>query len=173
MSVGARGEWSFAQSTGRQKYVAPAGVYVVAPYLCGPCKIGIAEDMADRLNGLQVGCWLKLHVAFFAMFYVRDAYLDLRASALRLEQMTHRNLRGCDVGLEGEWFDVSVKDAIAAVRKTAALNDIVEVTGETLGMEKPKARGERIAYGLKAEILATIQRNQDIWSIGSAGLTSG
>ena len=171
MTTTFRGAAQFAASTGRQRHVTPAGVYVIAPRMEGPCKIGIAEDLARRLDALQMGCWEKLHVAFFAMFYVNDEYIDLRASAYRLEQRTHKNLRKCDVGLHGEWFDISVKDAIAAVRKTAKQRNIVEVTGDTIAMQEPKTKGERIAYGLKREILETIQRNEATFEIGSSALT--
>lgn len=143
--------------------ITAPGLYVMAPHWDGPCKIGVAEDVAERLRFLQTGCWMELNPAFFGIFYEVREYRDLRSAALCLEQRTHRELRKCDVGLYGEWFDVSVDDAAKAIRKTAEITGYAEAVAAQLVGEIPKSstmsRGERILYGSKSEVVRSFSLN--------------
>ena len=118
-----------------KKAKSVAGVYVVAAHLEGPCKIGVADDLALRLSGLQCGNWNKLTPAAHAYFgkpayksvFPDEILISLNASAYALEAACHRVLIGMDMGLGGEWFAVTVQEAIATIEKTAKNMGLVQV----------------------------------------------
>lgn len=68
-----------------------------------------------------MGCWKRLHPAFYGLFYNPGKVVKVATVAYRVERAVHRTLREFDLGLCGEWFDVSVDDAKAAVLKCADL----------------------------------------------------
>lgn len=76
------------------------------------CKIGITmgRDAHGRAAALQCGNPRLLEVAF--TFIVED-----RERALKIERRVHRALRHHRV--MGEWFTVSLDDAIATIRDAA------------------------------------------------------
>ena len=81
-------------------------VYVIGTGL-GPVKIGIAADVTARLRKLQTGHPEKLHVLFQAP----------SPDAAEIEYVSHRLLAGAR--LSGEWFSVTVEQAIWAIRTAA------------------------------------------------------
>jgi len=81
-------------------------VYIIAHAPEGPVKIGKTTGLALRLASLQVGNPSKLHV--FALKIVRHG--EVRATEARI----HAELR--TARLSGEWFSLSVLEAVAALR---------------------------------------------------------
>lgn len=107
------------------------GIYVVSTEDKWPCKIGITSDLRKRLTGLQVGCWHKLIPYSFNLAgkvsgnmpkVLRDDYNGLAKAAAGLESECHKALKGLDLHLRGEWFDVDVEAAHMVLQKVAANN---------------------------------------------------
>ena len=84
-------------------------IYIIAPRRAGPVKIGIARDARRRLATFQTAHWRTLRL--YADVKVRDAR--------GLEAAAHRHL--APLRLRGEWFDVSVAEAQAALRDVAGM----------------------------------------------------
>ena len=63
-------------------------------------KIGVAEDVDERLKQLQTGCP-------HALFVLKSIECKDKASAHRLEGRMHN--RFSSDNLQGEWFEVSVE----------------------------------------------------------------
>jgi hypothetical protein len=74
----------------------------------GPVKIGKAVDPSSRLKILQTGAPFRLSLE-------KVCRCDDEKSAYKVEKSAQRVLRG--KRLTGEWFDVSVDDAIAAIEE--------------------------------------------------------
>lgn len=83
---------------------AQAYVYVIAA-TDGPVKVGIAKDVASRRAMLQIGNATTLHVAHKAPV--------ARTNAHFVERYAHDLLSGGHI--RGEWFNVDINEAIAAV----------------------------------------------------------
>lgn len=115
-----------------------AVVYVIAPDENGPSKIGVSMNIGRRLANLQVGCWMPLAVFSTRICFKRfDGTLvslwgQMDSGARYVEAKTHAKLKDCDAHLHGEWFDVSVAEAIQAVEKTAKLENAAAITLEQL-----------------------------------------
>lgn len=80
-------------------------IYVIAAEENGPCKIGFAKDPSKRLKQLQTGHPAPLRLWFsepFSPTVVR-----------KVERTIHETIK-FDRS-HGEWFDISVRDAIAEV----------------------------------------------------------
>lgn len=82
----------------------PTKLYVLE--CAGKVKIGIAADVAARVAHLQMACPVKIAVAHERMF-------PTRTQARLAERALH--LKHAEVRLWGEWFEMEVLDAIAAV----------------------------------------------------------
>ena len=84
-------------------------IYVVAESEFGPCKIGFAERTQHRLGCLQCGNHRKLTLAF-----------EMECPNYRMaEKIAHR--RVLRKQLRGEWFDITVVEAINAVKQATYL----------------------------------------------------
>jgi hypothetical protein len=78
-------------------------LYVIAASDQGPVKLGISNDPERRVRQLQTG-----HAAPLYLFHsepIEQAFLERRL---------HKDL--AHVRTRGEWFDVSVSDAISYLR---------------------------------------------------------
>lgn len=81
-------------------------IYVIAYDEAGPVKIGYSADPSRRVRQLQTGQANKL-----VLYYSQDVSRD---EARKIEKMIHETngyLRG-----RGEWFNMSVEDAIVEVK---------------------------------------------------------
>jgi hypothetical protein len=121
------------------KRVTFMGIYVIAPHAEGPCKIGISDNLKKRLGGIQVGNWVKLHaphVAYFRPPEFRgtpmEAYREINRVAVAVEARCHQELGRMDLGLSGEWFAITVEEAIRVVGKCAALVGAVPLVASDL-----------------------------------------
>jgi hypothetical protein len=72
----------------------------------GPLKIGYSASPQARLHGLQVGTTEYLH-----LHYREEVQAD---HAKIIEQLVHRQLG--HKRIRGEWFDVSLQDAISEIK---------------------------------------------------------
>jgi len=122
----------------------PSMVYICAPEDGFPVKIGVSNDLVRRLAGLQPGVWhdLQMREAFFALkpqsredewlsassynAYGKDAHATI-AGARALEAACHRKLRDLDCHMRGEWFAITVEEAVKAVLKVAKLHGMAAV----------------------------------------------
>lgn len=82
----------------------PTKLYVLE--CAGKVKIGIAADVADRVAHLQMACPVKITVAHERLF-------PTRTLARLAERSLH--LQHADARLWGEWFEMDVDVAVAAV----------------------------------------------------------
>lgn len=111
-------------------------IYVVAPDEDGPTKIGLTRNIEVRLQTLQIGNWEKLHVFGGRLAFRRDFSLayslehSSREGAERMEHLAHKKLRECDLNLSGEWFDVTVPEALQVLEKIAKNESIGLVSME-------------------------------------------
>jgi integrase len=87
-------------------------VYIVSS--AGYYKIGIAENVASRIGGIQTGTPHKVELRATRVFATR-------AAARACEQHAHKLL--ADFRLSGEWFACDLETAIAAIE-----NDVSDLT---------------------------------------------
>lgn len=87
-------------------------IYVIAESLTGPCKIGITSDLRRRLDQMQNGNPRKLSLEY--------QWPIAWGHRLELERVAHA-LIGARYQLLGEWFDVSVSQAITSVREACRM----------------------------------------------------
>jgi len=80
-------------------------VYLIGPR-DGPYKVGVADDIGSRLEGLQTGCFVELFI-----HAVRPCLS--RTEALRLERQAHAALQGHSI--RGEWFSCSLEQAVESL----------------------------------------------------------
>jgi hypothetical protein len=80
-------------------------IYVIGPE-GGPYKIGYAQDPKARLSNLQVGQAVELKLHY------EEA--TETATAKVIEKLIHKQIAHKRV--RGEWFDVSLEEAIGEVR---------------------------------------------------------
>jgi hypothetical protein len=85
--------------------VSESFVYVIAPSPEGPCKIGFSADPHRRLRQLQTGYPARLTLYHFQPFCADRAPL--------MEKLIHKSIAFRRA--KGEWFNVSVEDAISEV----------------------------------------------------------
>ncbi|MCJ2080159.1 GIY-YIG nuclease family protein [Methylobacterium sp. J-090] len=79
----------------------------------GPVKIGVAVDPAKRLRVLRTGTPFPLRLAHVEM-------IDASIHAIAVERAAHTLLAAAHA--HGEWFHVSVEDALTAVQ--AAIREV-------------------------------------------------
>lgn len=84
-------------------------LYVISESDKGPVKLGFAEHPSKRLRELQTGNPRRLHLAFTLE----------HDKATAIEAWLQRHLRHCR--LIGEWYDLEVATAIAAIEEGQAL----------------------------------------------------
>ncbi|RYD62476.1 MAG: hypothetical protein EOP83_14485 [Verrucomicrobiaceae bacterium] len=80
-------------------------IYVISARPEGPCKIGLSLTPEKRLRQLQTGHPERLH-----LYHTME--VDTPKVAL-LEKIIHKTIRYKRT--HGEWFDLSVTDAVAEV----------------------------------------------------------
>src|ERR1041385_9578654 len=91
-------------------------MYVIGAVADGPVKLGISADPARRLKKLQTGHQQRLHLVHSEAVLAEKARL--------YERLLHR-----DVGYKrshGEWFHLTVEEAIAHIACTFMDYDLVE-----------------------------------------------
>ena len=86
-------------------------VYLVGSRLAGAVKIGVADNVTDRIATLQTGAPFKIEI-FGAIYTLRD-------HAFLIERACHEKLREFGFHLSGEWFDVEPEDAYRLIAKMA------------------------------------------------------
>lgn len=92
-------------------------VYIVSR-LGGPRKIGIAADPVKRLVGLQTGSPEPLALEYQATASSSEhAWASSKKLAFVVECGAHSRLR--DRHISGEWFNVSLDEALAALDQAA------------------------------------------------------
>lgn len=82
-------------------------VYVMGASPLGPCKVGVSDNPRSRLKGVQTD-----HQERLSLFYYKGIM-----RAREVEKASHHLLR--DRHLHGEWFNVSVEEALVAINKAA------------------------------------------------------
>ena len=110
------------------------GVYLIAPDLSGPTKVGISSCVASRVGQIQSGCWERLSVFSFSYFFkphpgvpgAAKSFEGLSYCAREIERGTHKVFKDFELDLTGEWADVSVDDAAATIRKVASNIGVIE-----------------------------------------------
>lgn len=88
-----------------------AYVYVVIPETEGVCKIGVAEDLAFRISGLQVGAWERLSCY--------SAITIVGADPFKVERLAHKKAEAQAKRLSGEWFAIEPDVATACIIEAA------------------------------------------------------
>ena len=88
----------------------PQFLYVIAPEASdyGPCKLGISTNPARRVKQLQTG-----HSETLAVRYSEEVDPD---KVYLFEKLLHRDINY--LRQRGEWFKLSVEDAISHVQFT-------------------------------------------------------
>jgi len=107
-----------------------ATVYAIAWDSEGPTKIGIARSPLNRLISLQTACPFKLKI-FAAYVFDYEGPFATQHNAVRVERRCHEV--NSSSRLEGEWFRLSVSDAVASILGVAA----------ELGISTPPAWAEK------------------------------
>lgn len=114
-------------------------VYAVGPESGNPIKIGLAENIANRVSGIQTSNWVKLkcHLA---------AWTPGPAYAKMLEANCHKLLDKASKRISGEWFDINPEWAAKVIAHCA----------EDLGIKTLSHR----------EMLKKYQRHDEIAKMG-------
>lgn len=86
-------------------------VYLVGSRKAGAVKVGVADNVHERVAALQTGAPFRIEV--FGAIYT------LREHAFRIERATHDKLREFDFHLSGEWFDAEPEDVYRLIAKMA------------------------------------------------------
>lgn len=60
-------------------------LYAIGPCIGGPCKVGVAADVRERLATLQIGNWVRLGVLL-------EVYTLNARDAFKAEAIAHRRL---------------------------------------------------------------------------------
>lgn len=116
------------------------GVYIIAPGEDGPCKVGVANDIAERIRMLNIGNWHDLRLAWFSYVHKRAEHVGstptyqraamfegLSACANALEARAHREMKAMDLHIRGEWFMVTPEECIAVVEKCISKEEMHSV----------------------------------------------
>ncbi|RYE93391.1 MAG: GIY-YIG nuclease family protein [Oxalobacteraceae bacterium] len=91
--------------TGSQSADVASFIYVIAASPEGPCKVGLSKHPDKRLRQLQTGHPVRLTLH-------HTLAVDVQKVAL-LERIIHKTIGYRKT--HGEWFDMSVEDAIGEV----------------------------------------------------------
>lgn len=110
-------------------------VYVVAEIgTTRPCKVGVSEDVRQRLSGMQCGNPRELVICSFFL-------VDSREAALRAESLALKRFRV----LRGEWVDAEV-DAVADFLSAATAATCLETTHEMEANEDDGGQAEPVTF---------------------------
>lgn len=114
---------------------APCYVYVIQ-VASGPVKIGIAQDVRNRIEELQTANYEELQCAYsFACVSVEQSS--------SLEALLHRRYRAQHI--RGEWFDVRPENIIADIEfasQFGALVNGVEVKRYKYTLSRPERKSD-------------------------------
>ena len=113
--------------------------YVIADAHQGPCKIGHSRNLQSRLTTIQTNTWQQLTVYGFrvgiwkaGLAPFKSTFSAVSDAARVMEKAAHEKLAEFDLRLNGEWFDVSVADALAVIDKCADIAGIIPLTVERM-----------------------------------------
>jgi hypothetical protein len=101
-------------------------MYVIGATVNGPLKLGISADPDRRVGQLQTGHAERLHV------FHREPVPDDKARLF--ERLLHR-----DIGFRrtiGEWFDMTLEQAVAHIQFTIIQYDGVDNLAEKLRLRR-------------------------------------
>lgn len=145
-------------------------IYAIAPDRDGPSKIGVTTDIMSRVRSLQTGCWLPLKVYDFRLSLPKNMgsmKFNLQhlahQGATMAEKDAHSALRSCELGLTGEWFDVTPEEAMQVIDKCALAGDyrsfsLAQVAGAATSLrldpEVHKAKNRLAGAMLKIKSMA-------------------
>lgn len=87
-------------------------LYIIAFALYGPCKVGITNDPKRRLRELQTGNPDRLRI--WLCIRIQSEVIG------EVERAIHDDLK--PLRLTGEWFDLTVEEAVVAVRRVSGLS---------------------------------------------------
>lgn len=140
-----------------------AVVYVIASGPEGPSKIGFTSNLQERLAGLQTGCWMKLGVYHFRLCIFQSGgagYKTMRAAlsaaARAVERKAHAALSEMDFALHGEWFDVSVDEAIQVIDKCCSLSGVRALKIEDLASVDPGSTGDQAMIAAQRSMMRSM-----------------
>lgn len=133
-------------------------VYVVAPGLDGPCKIGITQNITQRLRGIQSGCWERV-VPYGFRFGLRkrgnvfdnNMPKNLEDGARQLERVVLSKVDDLGLSLYGEWTDLTPCEALEVIDKCGRISDVGSMSLDDLA-------GVEIDAGLDASMAAMQRR---------------
>lgn len=86
-----------------------SSIYIIGERDSGVLKIGIAHNTVKRLNGIKIGNPHDIDILWER---------SIGAHARAVEQSVHLALAG--VRIRGEWFKITLPEAIAAIEKSIA-----------------------------------------------------
>jgi hypothetical protein len=114
-----------------QQSAAPVFVYVITDTEQRYCKIGISDDVYDRLTKLQTGCPFPLTIA-------HQFAATSRQHALAIEAAAHRALAAQNSS--GEWFRVTPTRAYVTIAElmTGPVHMPSDVARADLATRAPK-----------------------------------
>lgn len=102
------------------------GIYIITTEDGFPCKVGVTNDLDQRVQQLQIGNWHKLRASWFSFVVGHDwrirklnFWAAFSNAAVDLEVITHRKLKELDLHLSGEWFGIGEDDCIKVINKVA------------------------------------------------------
>lgn len=95
-------------------------VYLVGSRKAGAVKVGVADNVSDRVATLQTGSPVKIEI-FGAIYTLRD-------HAFKIERAVHDKLREFGFHLSGEWFDADPEDAYKLIAKMADTLELAWIT---------------------------------------------
>lgn len=107
-------------------------VYVMVSDQLGITKIGIASDPEVRRRMLQDASGIKLRLV-----HASEQRVDARAVEAAAHKLLHEKRK------TGEWFDVTLEDAVAAIQEAAdAVDEVMGSAGlnEVLDMARKRGR---------------------------------
>jgi len=101
------------------------GIYVVSTESGFPCKIGVTNDLRQRIAFLQNGNWNRLRPAYFSFVITDEIKRGLNVwSAFKngsegLERQVINKMKELDLHMSGEWFSITVEDCKMVIEKVA------------------------------------------------------
>jgi hypothetical protein len=125
-------------------------VYVIGG-LSGPKKIGIAQNPRQRLHAIRSSSLMDVQI-----LHAREA----GSEAWKIEGHAHRLLK--NLRIRGEWFDVPLGDAIAAIDAAALCAARGEPVGRSVGRKKEWTEQLRLplAEGTTARIDSVLSEGE-------------
>jgi hypothetical protein len=89
-------------------------LYVVSTDSNWPCKIGISNNPARRVNEIQISVWKQVKVDY-------SVWCNSSSDARLLEKAMHKELNADGRRLRGEWFDIHPERVVDLIKFKAAV----------------------------------------------------